>query len=79
MSSIGPIARGFRIELSGSTLVLHGIQVRADVQGTEVAHPKYRAGDGSWHTAITLPEDIRGPMCNAIIAAGIEAGVLKRR
>jgi len=65
--------------LDGVALVLHGVQVRADGDGTEIRLPNYRSPSGEWMTAITLPEEIRVPMGDAVIAAGIEAGVLKDR
>ena len=65
--------------LDGVSIVLHGVQVRADGAGTEVTLPKYRAVDGSWHSAITLPDELKGPMGDIVIAAGVEAGILKSR
>jgi stage V sporulation protein G len=65
--------------LDGVSIILHGVQVRADGAGTEVTLPKYRAADGSWHSAITLPDELKGPMGDVVIAASIEAGVLKQR
>ncbi|WP_242442757.1 hypothetical protein [Magnetospirillum sp. 15-1] len=67
------------IVLDGVEIVIHGIQVRADGSGTEVSLPKYRAPDGSWKTAVSLPEEVRGPLGDVVMAAGIEAGILKQR
>ncbi len=67
------------ILLDGVEIVVHGVQVRADADGTEVALPRYRAPNGEWRAAITLPEEVRGPMGDAVLAAGIEAGVLRER
>jgi len=60
-------------------LVIHGVQVRADGDGTAITLPKYRSPSGEWTTAITLPDEVRGPMGDMVIAAGIEAGLLKER
>ncbi|WP_096704069.1 hypothetical protein [Magnetospirillum sp. 15-1] len=67
------------IVLDGVEIVIHGIQVRADGSGTEVSLPKYRAPDGSWKTAVSLPDEVRGPLGDVVMAAGIEAGILKQR
>ena len=67
------------IVIDGVALAIHGIQVRADANGTEVALPRYRAPNGEWKTAVTLPEELKGPMGDAVLAAGIEAGVLAER
>lgn len=67
------------VVIEGIALVVHGVQLRADSSGTEVTLPRYRAPDGSWRTAITLPEEVRGPMGDAVIAAGLEAGLLRKK
>lgn len=60
-------------------IIIHGIQVRADANGSEVLLPKYRDGSGEWRTAISLPDELKGPMGDAVLAAGIEAGILVAR
>ena len=60
-------------------LIIHGVQVRADGDGTKIALPRYRSPSGEWISAITLPDEVREPMGDAVIAAGIEAGLLKER
>ncbi|CAA7620434.1 conserved hypothetical protein [Candidatus Terasakiella magnetica] len=65
--------------LDGVPLVIHGVQVRADASKTEITLPNYRAPDGSWRAAVTLPDEIRGPMGDAVIAAAMEAGLLVER
>ncbi len=65
--------------LDGVSLVIHGVQVRADAAKTEITLPNYRAPDGSWRTAVTLPDEIRGPMGDAVIAAAMEIGILKEK
>ena len=62
--------------LDGVSLVIHGVQVRADACKTEITLPNYRAPDGSWKTAVTLPDEVRGPMADVVIAAAMEAGLL---
>ncbi|CAA7614174.1 hypothetical protein [Magnetospirillum sp. SS-4] len=62
--------------LDGVSLVIHGVQVRADASKTEITLPNYRAPDGSWKTAVTLPDEVRGPRADAMIAAAMEAGLL---
>ena len=65
--------------LDGVSIVIHGVQVRADAAKTEITLPNYRAPDGSWKTAVTLPDEIRGPMGDAVIAAAMEIGILKEK
>ena len=65
--------------LDGVSIILHGVQVCATSERTEVRLPKYRAPDGTWMAAISLPDGVKGPMGDAVIAAGIEAGVLREK
>lgn len=65
--------------LDGVSIILHGVQVCATDQRTEVRLPKYRAPDGNWVAAITLPDEVKGPMGDVVIVAGIEAGVLRQK
>ena len=65
--------------IDGVSTILHGVQVCATSERTEVRLPKYRAPDGNWVAAITLPDEVKGPMGDAVMAAGIEAGVLRKK
>ena len=65
--------------LDGVSIILHGVQVCATSERTEVRLPKYRGADGNWVAAITLPDEVKGPMGDAVMAAGIEAGVLREK
>ena len=67
------------ILLDGVEVVIHGVQVRADANGTEVTLPKYRAPDGTWMTAISLPDELKVPMGDVVMAAAIEAGILMEK
>jgi len=67
------------IVIDGIAIVIHGVQVMADRSGTEVRLPEYRAPSGEWVSAISLPEEVREPMANAVLAAGLEIGMLKER
>ena len=62
--------------LDGISLVLHGIQVRADANGTKITLPNYRAPSGEWRSAISMPDELRGPMGVVVIAAAMVAGLL---
>jgi stage V sporulation protein G len=67
------------ISIDGVEFIIHGVHVRADGFGTRVGLPRYRDASGEWLSAITLPDEIRAPMGDAVMAAGIEAGILKER
>ena len=65
--------------LDGVVVVLHGVQIRANADKTEIALPRYRAPDGTWKAAVSLPDEVCRPMGDAVIAAGIEVGILRQR
>ena len=67
------------LTIDGVEIVIHGVQVRADAENSEVLLPRYRSSNGDWRSAITLPEEIKEPLGDAVLAAGIELGVLKGR
>lgn len=64
------------IVLDDVPLIIHGVQVRADSHGTEVTLPRYRAPNGEWRTAITLPEEVKDTMGDMVIAAAMDIGHL---
>jgi stage V sporulation protein G len=67
------------VSFDGIIFAICGLQLRADAKRTDVLLPKYRAPNGDWVAAIKMPEELREPMANAVIAAGVEAGVLKEQ
>jgi stage V sporulation protein G len=84
--SITPMRHGDLVALAdvdvsfdGIVFTICGLQVRANAKRTEVLLPKFRAPNGDWTAAIKMPDELREPMADAVIAAGIEAGVLKEQ
>lgn len=67
------------VSFDGIIFAICGLQLRADAKRTDVLLPKYRAPNGDWVAAIKMPEELREPMACAVIAAGVEAGVLKEQ
>ena len=61
----------------GIEMIIQGVQVRADGKSTEVSLPTYRATDGSWRHAIILPDEIKAAISDTVIAAGLEAEILR--
>lgn len=71
------------IEIAGVCLTLHGVQLQRGQQGgaeaTAVTLPRYRTASGDWRSAITLPEELRRPIADAVLAACLELGVVRER
>jgi stage V sporulation protein G len=69
--------------IAGVALTLHGLQVRrgrqAGAEATAVTLPRYRTQAGEWRSAITLPDELRRPIADAVLAACLEAGLVRER
>ncbi|CAA7627281.1 conserved hypothetical protein [Magnetospirillum sp. SS-4] len=65
------------VVFDGVEMIIQGVQVRADGKSTEVSLPTYRATDGSWRPAIILPDEIKTAISDTVIAAGLEAEILR--
>ena len=84
---IHPIAAAGRLHgladvalvIDGVEVVIHGVQILADAGKTEIRLPKYRAPNGEWMAAISLPPETRGAVGDVVIAAALEAGLLRER
>ena len=67
------------LEIGGIEILIHGIQVRATADHTEVLLPTYRDHSGAWMTAITLPNEIKDGLADVVLQSGIDLGVLRER
>lgn len=67
------------IDIDGVLLVIHGIRaIRAQPAGTRVDLPTFRDENGVWRHAITLPDEICGPIGQAVLDALVEHGLAAR-
>jgi stage V sporulation protein G len=67
------------VDIEGVGVVVHGIQALRCAAGTRIELPKFRDHTGTWRSAVTLPDEIKGPLGDAILEALIECGLAKRR
>jgi hypothetical protein len=66
------------IDIDGVLLVIHGVRaMRAQPMGTPVDPPMFRDENGVWQRAVTLPDEICGPIGKAVfdelVARGLAA------
>jgi len=68
------------VDIDGVQIAIHGIRAlhAADSAGTRIELPQFRDLNGRWQTAITLPEEVRGPIGDAVLNELIERGLAKR-
>lgn len=69
--------------IDGVALALHGLQVQRGQQGgaeaTAVTLPRYRTSSGDWRSAVTLPDELKRPIADAVLAACRELGLVRER
>ncbi len=63
------------IEIAGVEVIIHSIRVEADANGTAVRLPV----DRQQRPLIILPYEVRLALGDTVLAAGIEAGILRAR
>jgi stage V sporulation protein G len=68
------------IVIHGVAVVLHGVQARhVSGGGSSIHTPTYRAADGSWKTAVTLPRELVDAISDNILRYMLETGVARAR
>jgi stage V sporulation protein G len=86
--SITPVRAGklfafalVEIDFDGVRLEIHGIRAtRIEPVGTKIELPAYRdATGGVSRSALTLPQEVRGPMGDIVLDALVERGLAVRR
>jgi hypothetical protein len=67
------------MDIDGVLLVIHGVQaIRVLPMGTRIDLPMFRDESGVWRRAITLPDEICGPIGKAVLDALVERGLAVR-
>lgn len=68
------------VEIEGVAFVINGVQltrITSPTEGTAVDLPRYRDAAGEWRQAITLPDELRGPIGDAVLEKSLELGITK--
>jgi hypothetical protein len=67
------------IDIDGVVLVLHGVRaIRVQPMGTLIDLPTFRDENGVWRHAVTLPDEISGPIGKAVLDELVERGLAVR-
>ena len=68
------------IDVDGIQVQVHGIRaLHVPPASTRIELPMFRDAAGMSRSAITLPEEVRGPIGDAVLEALVEHGLAKRR
>jgi hypothetical protein len=65
-------------DVDGVVLVIHGVRAIRVPMGTRIDLPMFREESGVWRRAITLPDEICGPIGKAVLDALVECGLAVR-
>jgi hypothetical protein len=67
------------VDIDGVMLTIHGIRaIRVQPIGTQIDLPMFRDESGTWRHAITLPDEISGPIGRAVLDELVERGLAVR-
>jgi len=68
------------IDIDGILIEIHGIRaMHVPPAATRIELPTFRDAAGRLHSAITLPEEVRGPIGDAVLSQLVELGLAVRR
>jgi stage V sporulation protein G len=68
------------IDLDGVRLEIHGIRaIRVEPISIKIQLPTYRDATGVWRPALTLPEEMHGPIGDIVLDALIDCGLAVKR
>ena len=68
------------VQVAGVTFDILGVQARRLPDGgTVVCLPTFKDEGGAWCPAIRLPEEVRAPLADAVLAFLMEEGLARRK
>lgn len=80
-----PVHRGtlatVEVEIEGVAFTINGVQlmrITSPTEGTAVDLPRYRDAVGEWRQAISLPDELRRPIGDAVLEKSLELGITKQ-
>ena len=66
--------------IGGVAFDIFGVQARREPHDrTSVRLPTFKDANGVWRPAIGLPDEVRGPLADAVLTFLLEEGLAKRR
>jgi len=68
------------VQIAGVAFDIMGVQARRLPEGgTSVALPTFKDEGGIWRPAIKLPEEVRAPLADTVLAFLLEEGLARRK
>ena len=67
------------MQVASLSFVILGVQIRRGSDGLLVHLPTHRDLHGAWKPVVTMPEELRGPLSNAVMEFLVDEGLARRR
>jgi stage V sporulation protein G len=68
------------MQIAGVSFAVLGIQARNAPNGCTSVHlPTYRDTNGEWRPSVWLPEELREPLADAVLAFLVDEGLARRK
>ena len=67
------------MRIAGVVFEILGVQARRTPNGTAVELPAVRDAGGTWRPAIRLPQELRGPLADAVLQFLVDEGLARPR
>ncbi len=68
------------VQIAGVAFDIMGVQARRLPDGgSSICLPTFKDEGGNWRPAVHLPDEVRGPLADAVLTFLLEEGLAKRR
>jgi hypothetical protein len=67
------------LQVAGLSFRIIGVQVRRVSGGLSVNLPTHRDVNGAWTAVVEMPEELRGPLSDAVMEFLVDQGVAQRK
>jgi stage V sporulation protein G len=68
------------MQIAGVSFSILGVQARNAPNGCTAVHlPTYRDTNGEWRSSVRLPEELRQPLADAVLAFLVDEGLARRK
>jgi stage V sporulation protein G len=68
------------VQIAGVAFEIMGVQARRLPEGgTSISLPTFKDEGGAWRPAIRLPDEMRAPLANAVLAFLVDEGLARRK
>jgi DNA-binding cell septation regulator SpoVG len=67
------------LRVAGLSFWIIGVQVQRGSGGLSVHLPTHRDANGAWKPVVEMPEELRGPLSDAVMGFLVDEGMARRK